>query len=73
MTEISISEALTPLTYPCDVARDGKDAAMPDVLREFAYCSRWSGASDPCGAHFPNLAGTDVGVTPDAEVTWTGM
>lgn len=34
----------------------GHDAGPPDLLREIADCPRWSGASDPCGAHYPDLA-----------------
>lgn len=43
--------------YPREriIARYGKDAATPDVLRGIADCSRWSGASEPCGAHVPDL------------------
>jgi hypothetical protein len=37
------------------IARYRKDAAMPDVLRGIADCSWWSGASEPCGAHLPDL------------------
>lgn len=35
--------------------RVGWDAGLPDVLRELADCDRWTGASDPCGAHYAEL------------------
>lgn len=57
--------------YPREriIARYGKDAAMPDVLRELADCPQWSTASDPCRAHFPDLvvARDRVNAMADAE------
>ncbi|MCA6303680.1 MAG: hypothetical protein IM628_02515 [Phenylobacterium sp.] len=38
------------------VGRFGADASMPDVLIRIAACPRHGSASDPCGAHFPDLA-----------------
>lgn len=36
--------------------RFGPEAPMPDVLGQLAACSRRGDASDPCGAHYPDLS-----------------
>jgi hypothetical protein len=37
----------------------GPDAVMPEVLRQLSGpCARWGDASDPCGAHYPDLRAT---------------
>ncbi|MBK1670830.1 hypothetical protein CKO28_22695 [Rhodovibrio sodomensis] len=38
------------------IERFGADAGLPDVLRELADCTNWGAGSQPCGAHFPDLA-----------------
>lgn len=35
----------------------GADAALPDVLVALANCPKARDASNPCGAHFPDLVG----------------
>jgi hypothetical protein len=58
--------------YPREriIARYGKEPAMQDVLRDIADCSQWSGVSDPCGAHVPDL--DDDVARRDAEAYMTG-
>jgi hypothetical protein len=34
----------------------GADASLPDVLNDLARCPNAKNASDPCGAHYPDLA-----------------
>jgi hypothetical protein len=33
----------------------GATASLPDVLTDLARCPRARNASDPCGAHYPDL------------------
>ena len=35
----------------------GAGAVLPDVLNGLANCKRARNASDPCGAHYPDLVG----------------
>lgn len=39
------------------IARFGAAAPLPDVLNDIAACPRVRDCSNPCGAHYPDLAG----------------